>query len=385
MQTFEMRKFVAPEFIVGSNVRFLSGQYARNFGIRKLLIVTDRGVQNAGWIKEICDSLAQEKVEYVVYDKVSENPRDYEVMEGRDFYRSNQCQGLLAVGGGSAIDCAKGIGIVVSSGKHILEFEGVDKVIEAIPPLICIPTTSGTSSDVSQFTIIRDMKRQVKIAIISKAIVPDVSLIDPMVTTSMDPYVTACTGIDALTHAIEAFSSNGSSVVTDNHAMNALKIIKDNLKQAVDHPHDMEARYNMMVGSLEAGLAFSNASLGAVHAMAHSLGGYKDLAHGECNALLLTHVISYNFDNIPERFDIVGKIFGLELKGMTVKEKKKELLKSIGKFRKSVGIHNKLGDLGISGSDLPILSKNAAMDPCLITNPRSASKEDIESIFSEAL
>jgi alcohol dehydrogenase class IV len=385
MQTFEMRKFVAPEFIVGTNVRFLAGQYAHNYGIRKLMIVTDTGVEKAGWVKEIASSLDIEGIKYIIYDKVSENPRDYEVMDASEVYLANECQGLLGIGGGSALDCAKGVGIVATSGKHILEFEGVDKVDVPTPPMICIPTTSGTSSDVSQFAIIRDMQRQVKIAIISKIIVPDVTLIDPLVTTSMDAYVTACTGLDALTHAIEAFSSNGSSVITDNHAMNAMRIIKENLNKAVDSPHDMAARYNMMVGSLEAGLAFSNASLGAVHAMAHSLGGYLNLAHGECNALLLTHVISYNFDNIPERFDKVGEIFDLKLGGMTTKEKKKALLKEIGEFRESVGIHNKLGDLGVKSSDLPILSSNAVLDPCLITNPKSASKADIETIYGEAL
>lgn len=196
--------------------------------------------------------------------------------------------------GFGAIDCAKGIGVASTNRKHMLEFKGVDHVPIPGPPFIAIPSTAGTSADVSQFAIINDTDRRCKFAIISKSVVPDVALIDPTTTTTMDPYLTACTGMDALVHAIEAFVSTAHSPLFDIHALEAIRLVCKHLPFAIRNPQDAEARGGMMLASLEAGLAFSNASLGAVHAMAHSLGGYLDLPHGECNVLLLDHVVAFN-------------------------------------------------------------------------------------------
>lgn len=385
MQTLEMRKFLAPEFIIGLEVRKLAGQYLSNFGVLNCFIVTDPEVRKQPWFQDILASLVERSISYTIFDKVSPNPQDIEVMEGAEIYRKESCRGILAIGGGSPIDCAKGIGIVSSNGGHILDYEGVDEVRVALPPVVCIPTTSGTSADVSQFSIIRDMQRLIKIAIISKAIVPDISLIDPLVTFSMDKYLTACTGLDALTHAVEAFVSNANSPITDNHALHAIALIRDNLKQAVENPRDEQSRYNMMIGSLEAGLAFSNASLGAVHAMAHSLGGYYDFAHGECNALLINHVLNYNFESASERYSQIGQMFDVQLKGMTTNEKRKAVFKAIQNFKNSVGIDYSLSKIGVKPSDTNMLSKYSVKDPCILTNPRSAKSDDIRVIFEEAM
>ncbi len=382
---FEIRKYVAPEILFGKDVRLLAGQYLYNFGIEKVLIVSDNTVSEQTWFNDIIEELDARGIESVMYKSVSPNPLEREVMEGADIYCSNHCTGILAIGGGSPMDCAKGIGIVSSSHKDILLFEGIDKVEIPGPPIVCIPTTSGTSADVSQFSIIRDMKRLVKIAIVSKALVPDVALIDPVASSSMGSYLTACTGIDALTHAVEAFVSNANSPVTDNHALNAMKLIKENLHKAIKNPEDITSRYNMTVASLEAGLAFSNASLGAVHAMAHSLGGYYDLAHGECNALLLSHVMDFNFSKEPERFNEIAKVFDLDTRGLVQKEKKKLLLEAIRSFIKSMGITTSLSERGVKTVDLPLVSLNASKDPCVITNPREVNVDDIVSIFKEAL
>ncbi len=193
------------------------------------------------------------------------------------------------------MDCAKGIGIVSTNRKNILDIEGIDNVPIPGPPLICIPTTSGTSADVSQFAIINDTVEKRKIAIISKTVVPDVALIDPLTTLTMPAYLTACTGIDALVHAVEAYVSTANSPLLDLHALEAVRLVCTNLPQVLAAPTDLELRGKMTLASLQAGLAFSNASLGAVHAMAHSLGGLLDLPHGECNALLLDHVVNFNY------------------------------------------------------------------------------------------
>lgn len=381
---YELRKFVAPEFVIGTDVRLLVGQYINNYNIKSVLLVTDNIVQEIDWFQSILSNLEESNIKYSIYNNVSENPRDYEVMEGVEQFIEDECQAIVAVGGGSPIDCAKSIGIVVSNDRHILEFEGVDQVEIPPPPLICIPTTAGTSADISQFAIIRDMERNIKIAIISKTLIPDVSLIDPVVSTSMDSFLTACTGLDALTHAVEALVSNGSSPITDNHALHAIQLISENLKNAITNPNSINFRYNMMVASLEAGLAFSNASLGAVHAMAHSLGGFYDLRHGECNALLLNHVMDYNYKAVPERLNKVGELLGVDLKNLTSKEKQQKTIQVVQNLKLETGIDYSLKKLNVNLGDLSLLSEYSVKDPCIITNPRKSSKSDIQTIFAEA-
>ena len=227
----------------------------------------------------------------------------------------------MAVGGGSVIDCAKGIGIVSSNRRHILEFVGADRIPTPMPPVVCVPTTGGTSADLSQFAIFTDLVARTKVAIVSKAVVPDVSLIDPRTLTTMDRYLTACTGMDALVHAFEAFASNAHSPLTDLHALEAIRLVRTSLPACIRDPSDLDARGRMMLASLEAGLAFSNASLGAVHAMAHSLGGALDLPHGECNSILLSHVVAFNFSTASERYDRIGEAMGLDWRGLGANEK----------------------------------------------------------------
>ncbi|MGB0126619.1 MAG: iron-containing alcohol dehydrogenase, partial [Rhodocyclaceae bacterium] len=289
------------------------------------------------------------------------------------------------VGGGSVMDCGKGIGIVSASGQPILAFEGVDEVVKASPPLICIPTTAGTSADVSQFAIVVNSAEKVKIAIISKSVVPDISLIDPETLVTKDPYLTACTGIDALVHAIEAFVSVAHSPMTDLHALEAIRLIHQNLPDSIARPLDVELRGRVMLGSLHAGLAFSNASLGVVHAMAHSLGGYTDLAHGECNALLLDHVIAFNFDAAPERFVRIAEAMGTDFRGMTAEVRRRRIIDSFRDFRRAVGVTGTLGDRRVRTSDVPMLAHNATADPCIVTNPRRVEEADIEALYEEAL
>ncbi len=381
----ELRKFVAPEFIFGLGARHLVGRYAKNFGARKVLVVTDPGIVAAGWVKEVTASIEDAGLPYAVFAEVSSNPRAEEVMAGAEVYQSERCNIIVAVGGGSPMDCAKGIGIVISNKKYIVDFEGVDQVPVPCPPLICIPTTSGSSADVSQFAIITDTQQMVKIAIVSKTLVPDIALIDPQTNVTMSSHLTACTGFDALTHAIEAFVSNAHSPVTDLHALEAIRLINANMLSAIKDPDNLELRGRMMLGSLHAGLAFSNAILGAVHAMAHSLGGLLNLSHGECNAILLRHVINYNFDVVAERYQLIGEAMRLNLRGMSFKQKKLAILEAINYLQKALGMDCTLGQLGVRPGDIPFLAGKAMKDPCMETNPRKPKQRDIEVLYEESL
>ena len=381
----ELRKFIAPEFVFGAGALELVGQYALNFGAKKAFVVTDPGLEEHGWLKRVERCLREKGVSYSVFRDVTPNPEDYEVMAGAERYAHEGCDVIVALGGGSPMDCAKGIGIVSSNNRHVLEFEGIDEVPLPGPPLICIPTTAGTSADVSQFAIISDTDRHVKIAIISNTVIPDVALIDPETTQTMSPELTAATGLDALTHAFEAYVSNASAPLTDLHALQAIRLISQNLVDAVRNPASIEFRTNMMQASLLAGLAFSNASLGLVHAMAHSLGGLLDLAHGECNAILLEHVVDFNFDAAVDKYCDIGRAFGCDFAKNTEEDVKMELLHAVATFRKSVGIHASLGDLGVFASDLAALATHASHDPCVITNPKIPSVQEIEECYGKAL
>ncbi len=384
MSITELRKFVAPETIFGLGALRVVGQYASKFGITKPLVVSDPGVLAAGWTDQVVASLAEADIDGVVFSGVTPNPKAEEVMAGVALYLEHDCDGIVAVGGGSPMDCAKGIGIVVTNGGHILDYEGVDKIIVPMPPLLCIPTTAGTSADVSQFAIINDSGRKTKIAIISKTIIPDVALIDPQTLVTMDNYLTACTGMDAMVHAIEAFVSNAQSAMTDLHALEAIRLVHANLLAVLRDPNNLELRARTMLGSMQAGLAFSNASLGAVHAMAHSLGGYKDLPHGECNAMLLRHVIDFNYSAAPERFRTIAEAIGLDGRGMTDTHIRAWLLSAVDSLRVEAGIRDTLGSRGIRPGDIPILTEKAILDPCLVTNPKPATKRDLETIYEEA-
>jgi len=381
----ELRKFVAPEYIFGLKARFSAGNFCQQLGGKKLLIVTDSGIIKTPWLKEVEESVLKSGIDYVIFSKVSANPRDYEVMEGVEYYRKHKCNIILALGGGSVLDAAKGIGIVASNKLHITQFEGVDKIEKPMPPLICIPTTGGTAADVSQFAIINNYSKKYKMAIISKSVVPDVALIDPEVLTTMNSFLTACTGIDALSHAIEAYTSNASSAVTDMYSLEAIRLIHSNLLHSYENPFDIQLRGKIMLASLYAGLAFSNASLGCVHSLAHSLGGYLDLPHGECNAILLPHVVDFNFNFATDKYKNIARVLDISVPGENESQIKASLIMHLKSFNSSLGINSNLSQKSVRTDDISILSRKAIKDPCNATNPRPPIKRDLEIIYSEAM
>lgn len=381
----ELRKFLIPEFLFGVGALGLAGNYAHNLGARKVLLVSDPGVMEAGWTDKVAGSLTKSAVDYHIFADVTPNPNDAEVQKGAEIYEKEKCDVIVVVGGGSPLDCAKGIGILSSNGGNIKDYEGVDLVPEPLPPLVCIPTTAGTSADVSQFAIIKDLERKVKFAIISKAVVPDTALIDPETTTTMDPYLTACTGMDALTHAVEAYVSNAASPITDLHALEAIRLVSLYLHDVLKNPEDLQLRTALMLGSLEAGMAFSNASLGMVHAMAHSLGGYLDLPHGECNAVLLEHVIKFNYESAHQRYNKIGEAMGLRLENLSSSEKMDRITEEIRRLRTGAGIDRKLSEMGVKKECLKELAAFAFNDPCMATNPVYPDLEEIEQVYERAL
>lgn len=361
------------------------GKQAKILGGSKALVVTDKPLINAGIVKKVTDFLEKSGVEYVIFDSVQPNPTVENVHEGVDLYKKENCDVIIAVGGGSPIDCAKGIGLVITNGGSIKDYEGLDKSEKPMPPFIAVNTTAGTASEMTRFTIITDTDRHVKMAIVDWHVTPNVAINDPELMISMPVALTAATGMDALTHAIEAYVSTIATPVTDSAAIKAIELIGKYLRPAVANGKNLEARDKMAYAEFLAGMAFNNASLGFVHAMAHQLGGFYDLPHGVCNAILLPHVERFNMIACPERFVDIAIALGENVKGLSTMEAADVALEAIQRLSQDIGIPSGLKELGVKEEDLPILAENAIKDACGLTNPRKATKEDIIQIFKNAM
>ena len=379
-----LRKFVAPEFIFGVGSMGLVDKFLFNLGVKNPMLVTDPGVKAAGWVDPVIRAIEKLHLSYVLFEGLTPNPKDHEVAAGYDSFRANKCDGLVAVGGGSPIDCAKGIGILAGNGGNIRDFEGVDTISSPTPPLLCIPTTAGTSADVSQFAIITHADAQRKFAIVSKAVVPDVSLIDPQTTLTMSPDLTADTGMDALCHAFEALASNASSGITDVHAIEAIRLMADCLPGVMEHPDNLEQRTLQMAASLHAGLAFSNASLGIVHAMAHALGGVCDFAHGACNSLLLSAAVEFNFEFAADKYRKAFPALKLVPSGDAATDRD-ALVRRIAGLRASLRPSGGEGSFAVDERVIPLLAGRAINDVCMLTNPRLASVDDVAGLYRRVL
>lgn len=354
------------------------------FGLRKALIVTDPGLVKAGVAERIAGMLAMRDIDSVVFDGAKPNPSIANVEAGLALLRQARCDCVVSLGGGSPHDCAKGIALCATNGGHISDYEGVDRSSKAQLPLIAINTTAGTASEMTRFCIITDEARHVKMAIVDRNVTPILSVNDPALMVGMPQSLTAATGMDALTHAIEAYVSTAATPITDACALKAITLISDNLRQAVADGGDLKARENMAYAQFLAGMAFNNASLGYVHAMAHQLGGFYDLPHGVCNAVLLPHVQRFNAQVSAARLRDVAKAMGVKVCALDAEQGAGAAISAIEHLAAAIGIPAGLAELGAKVEDVPLLAANALKDACGLTNPRPASQAQIEAIFKAA-
>ena len=378
-------KFHAPEIVFGVDSMVEAAHAALRLGALRPMLVTDPGLIAAGWAQEMVDHLKEQGITARVWSALTPNPKDHEIAAGYQAYREHGCDVLVAVGGGSVIDAAKGVAILAANGGSILDYEGVDKAPMPIPPLVVVPSTSGTGADVSQFCIVTDTTRNTKITILGRSLVPDVTVIDPRLLTTMPEWLNAATGLDALTHGIEAFVSLGHNQLTDHHALRAVQMVTDNLVCTIERPADMQARILMAQAALEAGLAFTNAILGAAHAMSHQVGGLLDLPHGVINGVLLPHVIRFNADADPGPYKVIAEALGLADPGMPAAEAAFALADRIERLAVSVGVPRGLAQLGVSDDDVPRLAATALQDACMTTNPRQADEAQMQALFRAAM
>lgn len=357
----------------------------RGYGFRHALIVTDAGLSRAGVATKVAELLRQQNLQATIFDGAKPNPTVGNVEAGLAVLRENGCDCVISLGGGSPHDCAKGIALVATNGGHIGDYEGVDKSVKPQLPLIAINTTAGTASEMTRFCIITDESRHIKMAIVDRNVTPMLSVNDPTLMLAKPPALTAATGMDALTHAVEAYVSTAATPITDACALKAVALISANLRAAVKNGQDLHAREQMAYAQFLAGMAFNNASLGYVHAMAHQLGGFYDLPHGVCNAVLLPHVEAFNAETSAARLADVARAMGVNVAGLTDADAAEACLNAIRQLSADIGIPAGLTELGVKTSDIPTLAENALRDACGLTNPRKASQADIEAIFQNAL
>ncbi|MEL7479320.1 MAG: L-threonine dehydrogenase [Pseudomonadota bacterium] len=354
-------------------------------GFKKGLIVTDQVLNKIGVVAQVQALLTERDVQTAVFDGTQPNPTIGNVEDGLSILSDNQCDFVISLGGGSPHDCAKGIALVAANGGKIADYEGVDQSAKPMLPLIAINTTAGTASEMTRFCIITDEARHIKMAIVDKHTTPLISVNDPELMLAKPASLTAATGMDALTHAIEAYVSIAATPITDAVAIKAIELIQANLREAVQNGENIEAREQMAYAQFMAGMAFNNASLGYVHAMAHQLGGFYNLPHGVCNAILLPHVQRFNAKACPERLTDVAKAMGVDVSSLTAEQGAEAAIDAIVKLAADVGIPSGIEQLGAKADDIPTLTENALKDACGFTNPIQATAEEISEIFRAAM
>lgn len=364
------------------------GERCRILGGKRVLLVTDGFLakMEGGPVGQVIDYLEEAGLSTITFSDVEPNPKDVNVIAGLKVYQQEKCDMIVSVGGGSAHDAAKGIGIAAThSGDLYEDYAGIEKLTNPLPPLVCVNTTAGTASEVTRHCVLTNTKTKVKYVIVSWRNTPLVSINDPLLMLKKPAALTAATGMDALTHAIEAYVTLGANPVTDAVAIQAIKLISDNLRQAVAYGENVEARENMAYASLLAGMAFNNAGLGYVHAMAHQLGGLYDMPHGVANAILLPHVERYNLICNPRKFANIAEFMGENIEGLSPMAAADKAIDAIVRLSKDVGIPSGLGQLGVKEADFEFMAKMAMLDGNAGCNPIKGTEKDLVKIFQAAM
>ncbi|MFC9708280.1 iron-containing alcohol dehydrogenase [Paenibacillus sp. NPDC056933] len=377
--------YVPPVNLMGRGCLHEAGKMIEKMGIRKALVVSDRRLISSGVAEQVLSILRKSGLDYVIYDEVQPNPTCHNVHDGLQVFQDHGCDAIISIGGGSPQDAAKAIGIVATNGGHIRDYEGLHQSKHKSVPLVAINTTAGTSSEVTMNYVITDEERKVKMVMVDRNSLVDLSVNDPELMLSKPASLTAATGMDALTHAVEAMVTPGGFTVTSATAAAAVELIFEYLPRAVKDGSDLEAREHMTYACFLGGIAFNNAGLGYVHAMAHQLGGVYDLPHGVCNAMLLPYVEELNAKHVPGKFRHIAKAIGMDVKGRSDEECSDYVIEAIRQLSKEVGIPEKLSELGVKDPDVELLADNAMKDACAPGNPYQPSKDEVMELFRKII
>ena len=362
------------------------GDRAKMLGMHKVLVVTGGhiGKIENGPVDQTVDSLKKAGVDYVIFDGAEENPKIRDIKKGKQIYLDEGCDSIITVGGGSAHDCGKGIGIILTNGDDITKLAGIETLDKPLPPLMAVNTTAGTGSELTRHAVITNEETHLKFVVVSWRNIPLVSFNDPMLMLDIPQATTAATGLDAYVQAVEPFVSVDHNDITDSQCEKAIQIIQQYLPEVVANGHNVEARTKMVEGEMLAGMAFNNANLGYVHAMAHQLGGQYDAPHGVCCALMLPVVEEWNIIACPDRFAKLAQIMGYDTTGMTTMEAAHKSIDGMRELAKSIGIPDSIKAIGAKPEDFELMAKNALKDGNAFSNPRKGTVEDVVQLFQKA-
>ena len=377
----DIRKFSLPEIIFGHGSMEYIGSYALQLGAKKVFVVSDPGLEKSGWVDKLLKILEASSLRWVYYSNVSSNPRDYEVHLGADLYKAEGADVVIALGGGSPMDMAKGVATVVSNGGTIQDYEGANLITSPLPPMIFLPSTCGSGSDISQFAIITDVGRKVKMSLISRSLTPNVSIIDPELLSTADDELIISSAVDALAHAVESYVSLIAHTLTETQALKAVHLILDNLEPALK-TRDPQALEYLSIAATAAGMSFSNASLGACHAIAHSLGGFFDTTHGMVHPVLLPAVMSFNLPACQGKMATIGEIV-LKKRLSSSRQTAEGGIKRLKEIFVELGTDTRFRQIVDDRSAFPQICEMATKDACLLTNPRTATAEELLGICEE--
>ena len=380
------RYFFVPKInLLGSGCLNDFGAEVVGLGFKKALVVSDPVLTELGIVTKVTDQLSANGIEFVLFTETSENPTCAQVNTGLEILQKEKCDFIVSVGGGSPQDCASAIGILATNGGDIRSYEGVHMSKNASLPVVAVNTTAGTSAEVTMNYVITDEDRGVKMVMVDKNSVATMTVSDPELMVGKPPALTAAVGIDLLTHAIEALVTPGAYTVSNPLALEAVKVVFDYLPRAVKDGNDLEAREQLTYANFIVGLAFSNAGLGYVHAMAHQLGGIYDLAHGVCNAMLLPVIQRENAKHVPEKFCSIAQKLGFDCKNSTPEKCAEFVIDEIVALCEEVGIPKSLKELGIEDPDLDRLAEASLLDVCAGGNPFMPTKEQTIAMFKEII
>jgi len=372
-------KFAIPEIIFGRGSLKYASICAQQLGASRIFVVSDAGVEKAGWVDKLFDILRAQNLDFVYFNDISPNPRDFQVHNGAKHYEETEADVVLALGGGSVMDAAKGIALVVSNKGDIKDYEGANHVKKPLPPMVFIPSTIGSESNISQFTVITDIERHIKMTIISRTLVPNISITDPTLLGTLNRELLIAPLFDSIAHAVESYVSPLASPLTEVQSRRALDLLIRHLRPALEkfRLDDLE---QLAVAGACSGMAFTNASVGLGHALAHALGGMYDMVHGIAHAMLLPSVMRFNLPACTSKMATIGKI--ITGKTFATDEATAQAgIEALEELRAEIGIPARLREILPDNTMLPTMSRNAAKDICLLTNPRPATWKDILNIY----
>ena len=370
-----------PELLEGENSLRRLANFIKKQGIESVLLVTDQGIVSVGLMDEFLEDLKNESIKYVIYDKTVPNPTIENIEEALQMYSEFNCQGIVAFGGGSPMDCAKGVGArVARPNKSLPQMKGVLKILKKLPPLFAIPTTAGTGSEATLAAVVSNSETHEKYAIMDTSLIPHFAVLDPLLTVKLPPSITAATGIDALTHAIEAYIGRSNTKNTTQYSIDAIKLIFENLEEAYSNGTNLTARSNMQKAAYLAGMAFTRAYVGYVHAIAHSLGGFYSVPHGLANAIILPYVLEYYGESVHQPLAELAEIVGIAAPAVSTNQNAIKFIEEIKHLNDRLNIPKKVS--GIVDRDIPLMVERAFAEANpLYPVPRILFKDDLFQLY----